>query len=287
VKPTKKVVDAGALRSPEFEAYLKASANNFAVICDFAVMEAFKGNATINLRKSFEMAGRYPNQIILLKSIREIASLDPKSKGLQNRLVSQKQTAGFPDFCRALYGDSTGNSHINRVIAAKEDQVHKYFSYLTGRVDRLRLAIAEILQRYPPEEIKRLRSGMPFSPGFAGRMVEDILTITAKVFYNAVGESSMPSMEAAMFSFQFRYSLCTYSLVLKWIMKDGYNNVSNDKLRNDFIDMVYAAYATFFDGIITKDKKLLEIYQFARWLIDEVVSKWLVENAARACTRPL
>lgn len=90
-----------------------------------------------------------------------------------------------------------------------------------------------------------------------------------------------------MFSFQFRYSLCTYSLVLKWIMKDGYNNVSNDKLRNDFIDMVYAAYATFFDGIITKDKKLLEIYQFARWLIDEVVSKWLVENAARACTRPL
>ena len=92
-------------------------------------------------------------------------------------------------------------------------------------------------------------------------------------------------MKNAVFSFQFRYSLCSYSLALKWIMDGGYDSISNDKLRNDFIDMVYAAYATFFDGIITKDKKLLEIYQFARWQLTEVVAEWLVENAARACTK--
>jgi len=52
---------------------------------------------------------------------------------------------------------------------------------------------------------------------------------------------------------------------------------------NDYTDMAYAAYATFYDGLLTKDKKLDEIYTFARRLLVRVFFKAedLVAEAAQ------
>jgi hypothetical protein len=51
----KKVTDAGALRSPTLERFLRSSRHNAAVITDYASMESFKGEATINIRRSFQI----------------------------------------------------------------------------------------------------------------------------------------------------------------------------------------------------------------------------------------
>lgn len=37
--------------------------------------------------------------------------------------------------------------------------------------------------------------------------------------------------------------------------------------------MSYAAYATFFDGLLAEDRKLLEIYTFARLMLTRVFLK--------------
>jgi hypothetical protein len=54
--------------------------------------------------------------------------------------------------------------------------------------------------------------------------------------------------------------------------------VKTEKLRNDMVDGFFAAYATYFDGLLTFDKKLLEIYKTAAALIEAVITRKVGRN---------
>ena len=43
-------------------------------------------------------------------------------------------------------------------------------------------------------------------------------------------------------------------------------NIRPEKLRNDMVDVNFAAYALYFDGILTNDQKLRAVYERARWI---------------------
>ncbi len=61
-----------------------------------------------------------------------------------------------------------------------------------------------------------------------------------------------------------------YLLCLRWISDGSINSLKPDKRLNDLIDMNYAAYATFFDGLLTDDKKLIDIYRDACFFLNEI-----------------
>lgn len=50
----------------------------------------------------------------------------------------------------------------------------------------------------------------------------------------------------------------------------GAKQVKPTNIRNDLIDVIFAAYATYFDGILSADKKLNTIYRGARFALDNV-----------------
>jgi len=56
----------------------------------------------------------------------------------------------------------------------------------------------------------------------------------------------MPDSKQVLFSLPFRYVVCSYALSLKWVFEKGYVGASCEKLRNDYIDVTYSAYATIF-----------------------------------------
>lgn len=69
-------------------------------------------------------------------------------------------------------------------------------------------------------------------------------------------------------TFIFRYTIGVVYLNIEWI-GSGSNNLSNiAKLRNDIVDVNFATYATYFDGILTKDNKLLKTYSRMRGTLD-------------------
>ena len=44
-------------------------------------------------------------------------------------------------------------------------------------------------------------------------------------------------------------------------MKKGSpKNVKKEKIRNDIVDLNFCTYATYFDGLLTKDKRCLTMY---------------------------
>jgi hypothetical protein len=71
-------------------------------------------------------------------------------------------------------------------------------------------------------------------------------------------------------TFIFRYALCGYVSILKRIEDGGPGKTKPEKLRNDVIDINFAAFATYFDGLLTMDKRAGEIYADADFLLREV-----------------
>src|SRR5690348_16348450 len=63
------------------------------------------------------------------------------------------------------------------------------------------------------------------------------------------------------------YAVAGYLVALRWMSVGGAKNVKPEKIRNDIIDCTYAAYATYFQGLLSDDAGANEIYPDAKFLI--------------------
>lgn len=266
----KKIVDAGGLRSPSLEDYLSQSRGHFAVMTEFVTMEMFGGNAAINVRESLAIISRFPSQVILLKGNAKISKLTGRPGGLQKRLQDERKTQAFVRYCRALFHNTVPAGTIARDIADKGDAARQWMDRILQKTASVRSGLENLEKRIDAEDLKAIRRGHVASPAFTNQVVADIMGLTALHFRDVACLHRMPSDEEALFTFPFRYAVCAYTLSLKWVIDRGYANAKSTTLKNDYIDMTYAAYATFFDGLITKDKKLQELYALACWVLDKV-----------------
>jgi hypothetical protein len=48
----------------------------------------------------------------------------------------------------------------------------------------------------------------------------------------------------------------------------GQSHLPIEKLQNDIDDMAYVAYATYYDGLLSKDKKMNEMYSRTKAFLD-------------------
>jgi len=257
----KKVVDAGALRSPELEKFLSTSKQHFAVITDYATIEMFYGNPQINLRRSLEIVSRFSEQVIVLKSNAKIWKLVPRnSAGLQKRLQDDRKTSKFPVYCRALFGNVDRSKRMSLAISEFGKSVQETRERFTRLAAPIREAIGELEAQFTAEDLRAIRAHKKPSVSFSQHALKNIMGLTALYFRNVVGANPMPDPDRVLFSLAFRYAVCSYALSLKWVFEKGYLGASRDKLRNDYVDVAYASYATIFDGLITNDNKLRENY---------------------------
>jgi hypothetical protein len=77
-------------------------------------------------------------------------------------------------------------------------------------------------------------------------------------FYEHLPDKKWPPKDDIFYSYIFRFALCARLHALYVIA----NGVAKDpeNLPNDFIDVSVAAYATCFDGPLSKDKMIQDIY---------------------------
>ncbi len=65
----------------------------------------------------------------------------------------------------------------------------------------------------------------------------------------------------------FRQVLSYCALFTVWSAQGGIHSAREKTLKNDIIDSSHAAYASFFDGVLTNDSKLREVYKIAIGLL--------------------
>ena len=255
-----KIIDVNYFRDPALIDYLRLDKRNKVVFCDYACMEAYKGNALNNISRAIEIVSQFSEQVVVLKGTRDVIKLTLLGNDLE-LLKDPVQTKEFKIFCfgveRAIQGDVALTDQILNNGKIASDHFAKMCS------DALLVAhgIKGLSSSFKPEHLSALKRKEDLKPEVIDKIIKDIMLLAVFLFRDHPDVHEIPQTPQVKDSYIFRFAISTYFLSLHWICNGGPGDVKRDKLRNDIVDMSYVTYATFFDGLLTNDNKMKEIYQ--------------------------
>lgn len=266
----KLVIDPGALSRPQHAArvreHLAASAENQVIFTDFALQEAFNGANPTGLKRTFSAVKGFPSQIVCLKKTGEISRLPPKSDGLHVRFADELESNRLRTYLHDVY---TGAEGIQERVAVASTQAARRFTGLMPAVEIVRENMMQMLAGINKEDLQRLRKQDQMSTHLADAVVVGVCRDTVLHFRQS-GFEALPEPRDVIYSFQLRFILANYVLGLFWGVAGGLQQADPKKVRNDVTDTTYAAYATFYDGLVTNDNKLNGIHRNTRKLLRDL-----------------
>ena len=270
----RKVIDSNFLQAPELTVYLSKSPENKVVLTDKVAMEAYKGDTLKSIYKSMAIVSDYPSQVVILKGTRLICGLRGHTKGLQSRLIDTTQTRKFGTYCRKLREAQQGHGDYQRYLLHLGKTATDHINQLQIEASQIASGVIEFGNTYSQEELRILRVSASLPVTVIEKMIKHILLLADAVFSQHPDVKDMPADITLFNTYIFRYALCMYLLSIRWITQGGVSDVKPINLANDVIDMNVVAYATFFDSLLSKDKKALSLYAEANYLLQKVVSKY-------------
>lgn len=259
----RKVVDSNFLQSDGLRDYLLKSKSNFVVLTDYAAMEAYKGNTLASIYKSMAILSEYPKQVIILKGTQTVCGLRGRSAGLQRRLIDERQTREFGLYCRRLTAAKAGDRKFETQLLHLGREADTQMDRVLTDAERIADHLEGLAKTLTDAEIQALRTRSRLPEGMVEKIVKNIMLMAGFMFRDHPRTQKLPPWNEAPNTFIFRIAICMYLWALHWISVGGAKGAKPKTILNDMIDLNFAAYATFFDGLLTSDKKLSELYRDA------------------------
>lgn len=266
----RKVVDSNFLQDPRLRAYLTKSSSNIAVLTDYAAMEAHKGDTFASIYKSMSILVDFPAQVIVLKGTSTACGLSGRGPGLQKRLIDAKQTTEFPVYCQCLRAAQNGNGAFRSQLLENGKEATAHLDRMLAEAALLPETIDSLAKNYSKDERRLLRSAGHYSEELIRKLIESVLEIARTMFAGHPSVQRFPPIKELPNTFIFRAALCVYLWALEWIAEGGAKGAKPTTLRNDMVDINFATYATFFDGLLSKDGKAQRIYKEASVFLSAV-----------------
>ena len=257
----KLVIDSNQLQTSQLREFLARSPKNLAVLPDFAAMEAYKGESIKTIFKSMTVLSHFPGQVIVLKGSTKNCGMSGRRKGLQRRLIDETQTRGFPEYIRALTLAEGGNARLQSQIIDLGKSANEHLDKMRNEAVNIREAIEILGSRYSKEERAVLRTRSEYTPELTDKLVRTVLEMAGTIFAGSPLVRKRPTYAELPNTFIFRVTLACYLLGLTRYANGGFSTLSPDKLRNDFVDMMFVAYGTYFDGVMSADKNVIYMFE--------------------------
>lgn len=252
----KLVIDSNQLQTLQLREFLARSPNNLAVLPDFLAMEAYKGDALKTIFKSMSVLADFPGQVVVLKGSAKICGMSGRLSGLQRRLIDEAQTRNFPEYIRALRLAEAGNARLQAQILDLGVSANEHLEKMRNEAANIRSAVEVLGIRYTKEERALLRERAEYTQDFVEKTIRTVMEMVAMIFRESPLSLRMPRYAELPNTFIFRVTLACYLQGLFRYSNGGFDRLSSEKLRNDFVDMMFVAYGTFFDGLMSSDKNV-------------------------------
>jgi len=265
-----KVIDSNRLRSARTRAFLGASTSHAVVLTDYVSMEAYKGGSIDGLRKSFEVLIDYPSQVKLLFGTTAIAKMQIGAGVSSEAMIDQAGSVQFDDFCRALYSNSEQGSLFSKHFESCATDASNFLLDLADNLDGIEMDIQQVASDLPKEGLSRLRQGGPLPRAMLDRIQDDILEMARGYFDADPGFSAGVSNRNYIYRLPFRFALTNYLTALWWVQVGNGKGAKPDKFRNDVVDSCIVAYATYFNGVLSSDRKVNSVYEHACHLLEHM-----------------
>ncbi len=260
----RQVIDTNYFGAPELRDYLLASRKNRAVISPYAELEIANADRVEDFLKSTEIVAQFSKQVILSKKIEDAGILRGKKKGLKKRLTDGRRTRTFRKWCVKRGKLARGDKDLEAQRVRARDGARSQLKDISEGGKNIKDDLIDHADgRFTREELAIIRAGAAFTPDLIAKIKTGVSHFAQKLFEASPHLDKVPPIEEWPFSFIYRYAVCAYMHSLHWIAAGGAKDRKPDNFRNDFVDVAIIAYATCFDGLLSKDKVAIAIYNGA------------------------
>ena len=261
------VVDSNFLQDPMLRVYLSESRKHYAVLTDYAWMEAYKGNTLRSIQKSMEILADFPAQVLVLKGTKLVGTLSGRTAGLTRRMIWREGTQEFADFCAHIKAIAKGEMQPSPSLSEHGRAATEHMERILSDADHMVENFSDVARIYTESEIRIFRIGETPTSEMVRKTVHTVYEMALLFMKKQPHRMRVPREGEFENTFLFRYALCTHLVLLNWIRHGGQKLIKPDKIRNDLVDANFAAFATYFDGLLTNDKKLNDLYNEARVML--------------------
>ena len=236
---------------------------------DYTCMEALKKEPRLTFPKSMEILARHPDQVLVLKGTNEICSLSGRRSGLRRRMVSLEYTQHFKEFSSNYDKIAQGASDANIIENAKAATDH--FNIISVHASVMLESIKNIAETcFTMAELKIIAEKKSYTDNIVRKILTMATDLSSGLFRSHPSGIKFPKPDTALNTFIFRYCLAGIILIIRWIEGGRQLRTKTEKVVNDLVDLNFAAYATFFNGILTDDDKQAYIYQETAFILKEI-----------------
>lgn len=264
------LADSNALRHPGLEQFLRASRSHYIALSDWTLTEMRKRDALGTSRDSLRVVFMHPEQCFALK--RTDLLLDDQVCELDDTaaLIDYEETIALRRLANALWRVPPPDD-LAPLMQRLESEAVKIVVKLHAEVEDWEEQMVEAASVFNRAEVSLLRGrGNATIPPTTMEKVFDLLLHTTRHFMirnQQKGGSEPMKVIHAMGLFGFRYSLCVLLYTLGWVRTGSQRDHPVEKRVNDVIDLQVATVGTFFNGVLSRDKKLQEVSRAARHLL--------------------
>lgn len=268
----KLVVDKNALESEQLQDFLNEHDENRAILTDIAGMEIYAGNALTNVNRSMAVLARYPRQVLVLKSATIIIGMGYIDDEMRFDLIDWRQTRGFPDFCHAIQNAGRDPKCGRPVVAEHAESTARHIAMMDAEMPEMAKAFEDVRLSLGEDALRAIREARLMSPEDSQHAMHMFLQLASFAFANVPPKRRPRTIGEARGYWLFRSTIAIFVLMLEWAQVGGALGASAKKLRNNFVDLQYAIAASYFDGLITNDRRLQRIYEQLDFLLNAVFS---------------
>jgi hypothetical protein len=264
------LADSNALRHPGLEQFLRSSRSHSIGLSDWTLTEMRKRDALGTSRDSLRVVFLYPEQCFVLK--RSDLLLDDQVRAADDTpaLIDYEETIALRRVAQSLWQVPQPDG-LAAIMQRLEDDAVEMIARLHAEVEDWEEQMVEAVSVFDGTEVSLLRGrGDATIPHTTMEKVFDLLLHTTRDFMirnQQKGGSEPMKVIHAMGMFGFRYSLCVLLYTLGWVRTGSQRDRLVEKRVNDVIDLQVATVGTFFNGVLSRDKKLQEVSRAARHLL--------------------
>lgn len=263
------VIDSNRVQSLEMETFLASGPGHRAVVTDWLMMEAYKGDMRKSLYKSIAVLEKYPRQVIVLRNTGQCMRVRADAQ-MANRLIWAEHTKTFPEFMKEIRAAEAGDTAIEGSLLERGREANRRMDELLRQADSLLHGNSVMVSALTAEDINAIR-GSPIVPPDILRRVFSIALDVAEGFRQTFEPPVRPPPAKMMTrDFLFRMGLAMTSSCLEWVRTGSPGEVKAEKVRNDYVDAMLSVYGTYFNGVMSGDAKLQRIHGLNRHLLKAI-----------------
>jgi hypothetical protein len=260
------VIDSNRVQSDELARFLASSPSNRAVVTDWLMMEAYKGQTLNSIYKSLGILARYPRQVIVLKNT-GMCMKTRVGPQMSKRLIWREHTNTFPQWMREVQAAKEGDPFVKGSLLWRGDIANERMHQLEERATEIMDQHRHMMSALAPEDVDTIRGKWPPAPTTLVRVLS-IANAVAEDFRGGLElEHPKPKGKDLTNDFLFRVGVAITCWFLEWVRTGSQAMIKPNKVRNDYVDAMLSVYGTYYNGIMTGDAKLHVIHAINRHLL--------------------